>query len=55
MEQPVPPDAPPVVTDESLFTFNIAGVYQDALTRDWAMQVCHHAARMAGEERFQEA
>jgi hypothetical protein len=32
---------------------NIAGVYQDAVTRDWAMQTCLLATQMAGEERIQ--
>jgi len=40
----------PVVSE---YTLNIAGVYQDSVTRDWAMQTCHRATRMAGEDRVQ--
>lgn len=43
-------DEPAVVPDESRYTLNVAGVYQDPVTRDWAMQSCRPAARLAGEE-----
>lgn len=29
---------------------NVAGVYQDSVTREWAMQFCRRATRVAGEE-----
>jgi hypothetical protein len=39
--------------EESGYALNIAGVYQDTVTRDWAMQTCLRAAQLAGEERIQ--
>ena len=39
--------------EASGYTLNIAGVYQDSVTRDWAMQSCRRATQLAGEERFQ--
>jgi hypothetical protein len=35
--------------DESC-ALNVAGVYQDSVTREWAMQFCRRAMRVAGEE-----
>jgi len=35
------------------YTLNIAGVYQDSVTRDWAMQSCRQATQLAGGERVQ--
>jgi hypothetical protein len=32
---------------------NIAGVYQDSVTRDWATQICRRATRLAEQERVQ--
>lgn len=40
-----------MTSDESAFTLNVAGIYQDTLTRDWAMQTCRPVAQLAGEER----
>jgi hypothetical protein len=48
----VPPD---IVPDESDYALNIAGVYQDRVTRDWALHMCRPAARLAGEARMQHA
>jgi hypothetical protein len=39
--------------DESGYTLNVAGVYQDTVTRDWAMQSYLRATRLAGEEHVQ--
>jgi hypothetical protein len=36
-----------IASDESGHTLNIAGVYQDRVTQDWAMQTCHWATQMA--------
>ena len=38
---------------ESEYALNIAGVYQDSVTRDWAMQSCSLATQVAGEKRVQ--
>jgi len=35
--------------DESC-TLNVAGVYQDNVTREWAIQFCRRATRVGGEE-----
>jgi len=35
------------------YSLNIAGVYQDSVTREWALQTCHRATRLAGEESIQ--
>jgi hypothetical protein len=42
-----------VAPDELEYTLNIAGIYQDSVTRDWAMQSCHRATQLAGGERVQ--
>jgi hypothetical protein len=42
-----------VAPGESEYTLNIEGVYQDSVTRNWAVQTCHRATRLAGEERVQ--
>ncbi|MGD1088428.1 MAG: hypothetical protein ABR955_06845 [Verrucomicrobiota bacterium] len=39
--------------DESGYTLNIVGIYQDMLTRYWAMQTCHWATQFAREGRVQ--
>ena len=41
--------------DEAAYTLNIAGVYQDSVTRDWAMQSCRRATQLVGEESVQNA
>jgi hypothetical protein len=38
--------------DESC-ALNVAGVYQDSVTRLWTMQFCRRATRVAGEENVQ--
>jgi hypothetical protein len=38
---------------ESEYALSIAGVYQDIVTRDWAVQTCRQATQLAGEERVQ--
>lgn len=42
-----------VAPDELEYTLNIAGIYQDSVTRDWAMQSCRQATQLAGGERVQ--
>ncbi len=32
---------------------NVAGVYQDSLTREWATEFCQRATRVAGEDHIQ--
>ena len=43
-------DEAALAPEESGYSLNIAGVYQDSLTRDWAMQTCRLATQLAGEE-----
>ena|ERR1700677_629377 len=40
-----------VPEDESAYTLNVAGFYQDTVTRDWAMQSTFKATQLAGAER----
>jgi hypothetical protein len=42
-----------IAPEESADTLNIAGVYQDAVTQEWAMQTCRRVAELAGEKRVQ--
>jgi|HubBroStandDraft_1064217.scaffolds.fasta_scaffold312435_2 hypothetical protein len=53
-ERPVFSDeaAMAMALDESAFALNVAGIYQDAITRGWAMQTCRPVAQLAGEERI---
>jgi hypothetical protein len=44
-----------VAPDEAAYSLNIAGVYQDSVTRDWAMQSCRRATQLVGEESLQNA
>jgi hypothetical protein len=53
LERPVPAEEAIMAPDESGYSLHIAGVYQDSVTRDWAMQTCHRATQLAGEERVQ--
>jgi hypothetical protein len=53
LEPPVLSDEAAMVPDESGFSLNSAGVYQDSVTREWAMQTCHRATQLAGAERIQ--
>jgi hypothetical protein len=39
--------------EASGISLNIAGVYQDSLTRDWALQTCRMATQLAEGGRFQ--
>jgi hypothetical protein len=38
--------------NETVFALHLAGVYQDSVTRDWAMQNCRPATQVAGEARI---
>jgi hypothetical protein len=40
--------------DEAAYSLSIAGVYQDSVTRYWAMQSCRRATQLAGEESVQD-
>ena len=40
---PVPSDQAAMAPDESGYSLNIAGVYQDSVTKEWAMQTCRRA------------
>ena len=46
-------DGVAIAPDVSGYTLNIAGVYQDSVTRDWAIQSCRQATQLAGGERVQ--
>ena len=48
-----PTDEGSIAPDESPYTLNITGVYQDNVTRDWAMQTCRQATQLAAVERVQ--
>ena len=39
--------------DEEGYTLSIAGVYQDRVTRGWALQKCRRATQLAGAEHVQ--
>src|SRR5882762_6291918 len=41
-------DAGAIGLVESEYTLNIAGVHQDAVTREWATQVASHATQLLG-------
>src|SRR5580658_2369959 len=53
LERPTDPFEVAIGPDESGYTLNIAGVYQDSVTRDWAVQSYLRATRLAGEEHVQ--
>lgn len=36
-----------IVADESGYVLNIVGIYQDTVTRDWAIQICQQATQSA--------
>ncbi len=40
---------------ETEYALNVAMVYQDAATREWAGQVCAHATRLAGKDAVHSA
>jgi hypothetical protein len=42
-----------IAPEESADTLNIAGVYQDAVTQEWAIQTCRRMTELAGEKRVQ--
>jgi len=53
LKRPVLSDPVATAPDAAGYTLNIAGVYQDSVTRDWAMQNCHRAKQLAGEDLVQ--
>jgi hypothetical protein len=48
-------DEATIAPDGPGYALNIAGVYQDMVTRDWAMQTCDRAMQLAGDKRVQNA
>jgi hypothetical protein len=55
IDPPVLLDEAILAADDSIFSLHVAGVYQDASTRDWAMQICHRATQLAGKGSIQSA
>jgi hypothetical protein len=53
MEYPASPFETSISSDNSGKALNIAGVYQDIVTREWAVQSYLRAAQTAGEEYVQ--
>jgi hypothetical protein len=53
LERSVLSEKAALAPDESRLRPNIVGVYQDVLSRNWAMQICQPAAQLVGEERVQ--
>jgi len=54
LERPSEPFEVAIAPDESEYTLNIVGVYQDVASRSWAMQTCQRATLLAGEKRVQD-
>jgi len=54
-KQTLLPDEVVIALKESAGALNVAGVYQDSVTRDWGMQFCRRATRLAGEQSIQSA
>jgi hypothetical protein len=52
-QRPTEPSEVTATLTESEYALSIAGVYQDIVTRDWALQTCRQATQLAGEERVQ--
>jgi hypothetical protein len=46
-------DVGDISSNESGYTLNIVGVYQDRMTRDWGLQTCRLAMQLLGEEHVQ--
>jgi hypothetical protein len=42
-----------IAADESGYVLNIMGIYQDTVTRDWAIQICQQATQFARQGRVQ--
>jgi hypothetical protein len=53
LQRMVPSNDAPIVPDESGYTLNIVGVYQDGVTQDWVTQTCHSATQQARAGRVQ--
>jgi hypothetical protein len=53
LQRTVAPDEMAIVTGNSRPPLNVAAVYQDSVTRDWAMQYSSRATRVTGNERVQ--
>ncbi len=53
LEQLVQADQVATDRPEAGYALNIAGVYQDSVTREWGMQNCRRATQLAGDDRVQ--
>jgi hypothetical protein len=53
LQRVVPWNEPATTTNDSGYTLNIAGVYEDGVTQDWATQTCHCATQLARVGRVQ--
>jgi hypothetical protein len=49
LNRTVRPTGVDMALEESNYDLNLAGVYEDSVTRQWAMQMCRRATRLAGE------
>jgi hypothetical protein len=52
---PAPPDPRPAAPDEAAYSLNVTGVYQDDVTRSWAVDTCRRASHLAGEEHIRDS
>jgi hypothetical protein len=53
LDRTVPSDEAVVAPDAPAFSLRVAGVYQDRVTREWAIWTCRRATRLAGEGSIQ--
>jgi hypothetical protein len=53
LERPLLSSQAAVASNEVTYPLNIAGVYQDSVTRDWAIQSYFEATPLAGKDRIQ--
>lgn len=53
-ERTIHPGAAAMNAESQAYLLNIAGVYEDDVTRNWALDSCRRAAQLAGEERIQD-
>jgi hypothetical protein len=54
LQRMAPVNAAATAADEPAYTLNIAGVYQDGVTQDWATQSCQLATQLARVGRVEE-
>lgn len=53
LDRTILPDDGVIASAESGCVLILAGVYQDSVTRGWALETCRRATQVAGEERVQ--